>query len=81
MTDPTERPAHLLARAIAAREISPVEVVEAHLAPHRAVDPTLHAFVEVYGDDARLAAEGADRMIRAGTRSGRCTACRWRSRT
>ncbi|MET7246098.1 amidase [Methylobacterium sp. EM32] len=66
MTDPVELPAHQLARAIASRTISPVEAVEAHLARIERLEPKLQAFVAVYGDDARLAAEGADRMIRAG---------------
>ncbi len=66
VNDPTELPANRLARAIASRTISPVEVVEAHLARIGQLEPKLRAFVEVYADDARLAAEGADRMIRAG---------------
>jgi aspartyl-tRNA(Asn)/glutamyl-tRNA(Gln) amidotransferase subunit A len=66
VTDPTETSAHALARAIASRAISPVEAVEAHLDRIARHDPRLRAFVEVYADDARLAAEGADRMIRAG---------------
>ncbi|KMO38753.1 amidase [Methylobacterium variabile] len=66
VTDPAELPAHALARAIAAREVSPVDAVEAHLARVKRLEPKLKAFVEVYADDARLAAEGADRMIRAG---------------
>ena len=32
----------------------------------RAHDAKLHAFVEVYADDARLAAEAADKAIRSG---------------
>ncbi len=66
MTDPAELPAHRLARAIATRALSPVEAVEAHLARIARLEPKLGAFVEVYADDARLAAEGADRMIRSG---------------
>ena len=38
----------------------------AHRAPRRA----LHSFIAVYADDARLAAEGADRAIRSGHRMG-----------
>jgi aspartyl-tRNA(Asn)/glutamyl-tRNA(Gln) amidotransferase subunit A len=55
-----------LARKIAARRLSPVEAVEAHLARIAAHEPQLQAFTEVYADDARLAAEGADRAIRSG---------------
>ncbi|WP_279358484.1 amidase [Methylobacterium indicum] len=66
VTDPAALPAHALARAIAARTLSPVAAVEAHLDRIARLEPTLRAFVEVFADDARLAAEGADRMIRAG---------------
>jgi aspartyl-tRNA(Asn)/glutamyl-tRNA(Gln) amidotransferase subunit A len=60
------RPVHELARDIAARRISPVEVVEGFLARIEAREPKLQAFVEVYGEDARLAAQGAERAIRSG---------------
>jgi aspartyl-tRNA(Asn)/glutamyl-tRNA(Gln) amidotransferase subunit A len=65
-TDPSFLPAHVLAAEIAARKLSPVTVVEAFLARIATHDPKLHAFVEVYADDARLAAEAADKAIRAG---------------
>ena len=55
-----------LSAAIAARRASPVDVVEAHLARVAALEPKLKAFVEVYGNDARLAAEAADKAIRTG---------------
>lgn len=55
-----------LSTALAARRISPVDVVEAHLARIAALEPRLHAFVEVYGADARLAAEAADKACRSG---------------
>ena len=65
-TDLTQLTAHQLAADIAARRISPVDVVEAYLERIAANDAKLHAYVEVYAADARLAAEGADRAIRAG---------------
>ncbi len=64
--DPSLLPAHRLAAEIAARRLSPVAIVEALLARIAAHDPKLHAFVEVYADDARLAAEAAEKAIRAG---------------
>jgi aspartyl-tRNA(Asn)/glutamyl-tRNA(Gln) amidotransferase subunit A len=64
--DPCFLPAHVLAAGIAARRLSPVDVVEAMLARIATHDPKLHAFIEVYADDARLAAEAADKAIRAG---------------
>ena len=59
-----------LSRAFGARTLSPLEAVDALLERIRRRDPALHAFVAVYGDDARLAAEGADRAIRSGHRVG-----------
>lgn len=66
MSDPTDLTALALAEAIAARRLSPVEAVEAHLARIAAHEPKLQAFTDVYAADARLAAEGADRAIRSG---------------
>jgi aspartyl-tRNA(Asn)/glutamyl-tRNA(Gln) amidotransferase subunit A len=59
-----------LSQAFGARTLSPVDVVDALLARIRRHDPALHAFIAVYADEARLAAEGADRAIRAGQRVG-----------
>ena len=64
--DPSFLPAHRLAAEIAARRLSPVTVVEALLARIAAHDAKLHAFIDVYGEDARLAAEAADKAIRSG---------------
>src|SRR5437762_6981270 len=65
-TDPTYQPAHQLAAEIAARRLSPVDIVEAFLARIARLDGKLHAYIDVYADDARLAAEGADKAIRSG---------------
>src|SRR5260221_591415 len=65
-TDPCFLPVHRLAAEIAARRLSPVEVVEAFLARIAAHEPKLHAYVDVYADDARLAADAADKAIRSG---------------
>ncbi|MGH7066080.1 MAG: amidase, partial [Stellaceae bacterium] len=59
-------PARTLSTEIAAGRLSPVELVDSVLARIRAQDQKLHAFVEVYADEARLAAEAADRAIRSG---------------
>ena len=68
--DPTFLPAHVISEAIGARHLSPLDLVEALLARIRAQDQKLHAFVEVYADSARLAAEAADKAIRSGHRIG-----------
>jgi aspartyl-tRNA(Asn)/glutamyl-tRNA(Gln) amidotransferase subunit A len=69
-TDPSLLPAHVLSAEIAAGRVSPVEVVDAGLSRIVAHDPKLHAYVEVYADEARLAAEAADKAIRSGHRIG-----------
>lgn len=65
-SDPALLPAHVLAREIAARRLSPVDVVDALLRRIDRFEPKLQSFVEVYATDARLAAEGADKAIRSG---------------
>jgi aspartyl-tRNA(Asn)/glutamyl-tRNA(Gln) amidotransferase subunit A len=55
-----------LSRAFQARTLSPVDVVDALLARIRARDATLRSYIAVYDADARLAAEAADKAIRAG---------------
>jgi len=55
-----------LARAIGSKTLSPVDAVDALLGRVVQVEPKLQAFTEVFAADARLAAEGADRAIRAG---------------
>ena len=59
-----------LSRAFGARTLSPVDVIDALLARIRTRDPELHAYIAVYDGDARLAAEAADKAIRAGHRVG-----------
>ena len=66
MTELHHLPASELARMIAGRRVSPVDAVEAMLARIARLEPKLQAFTEVFGEDARLAAEGADKSIRAG---------------
>ena len=60
MSDVTGLPATRLAAAIAARELSSTEVVEAHLRRIEAVNPRVNAVVQVDGDRALAAAREAD---------------------
>src|SRR5262249_21940723 len=69
-TDPISLPAHELGEAIAARKLSPVDVVGTFLDRIAAQDKKLHAFITVYADEARLAAEAADKAIRSGHPAG-----------
>src|SRR6516225_600615 len=64
--DLTKLPVHALAGKIKSRSVSPVDLVATCLDRIAKLDPKLHAFVEVYESDARLAAEAADKAIRSG---------------
>jgi aspartyl-tRNA(Asn)/glutamyl-tRNA(Gln) amidotransferase subunit A len=55
-----------LSAAFAKRTLSPVDVVNGLLERIERMNPRLHAFIDVYATDARLAAEAADRAIRSG---------------
>jgi amidase len=59
-----------LARRIARRQLSSAEVVDAHLARIDAVNPALNAVVRVLADQAREAADLADRRLAAGESVG-----------
>jgi aspartyl-tRNA(Asn)/glutamyl-tRNA(Gln) amidotransferase subunit A len=60
------RPAIELARGIASRELRSEALVELLLERIERLDPKLHAFVDVYADDARSAGAAADQAIAAG---------------
>jgi aspartyl-tRNA(Asn)/glutamyl-tRNA(Gln) amidotransferase subunit A len=64
--DLTLAPVHQLAQALQQRRLSPVELVDACLARIERLEPKLHAFNEVYAQEARLAAQGAEAAIRSG---------------
>jgi aspartyl-tRNA(Asn)/glutamyl-tRNA(Gln) amidotransferase subunit A len=55
-----------LSQQLQARRLSPIELTEAFLARIQSQEPKLQAFVEVWADDARLAARGAEAAIRSG---------------
>src|SRR5713101_6110387 len=65
-SEPTELPVHALSTAIQTRKLSPVDLTEALLARIERLDGKLHAFIALYGKEARLAAEAADKAIRSG---------------
>lgn len=62
----TELSATQLARALRARELSPVEVVDAYLARVEAENPALNAIVTLRADDARREAAEAERALARG---------------
>ncbi|MEE2775418.1 MAG: amidase [Acidobacteriota bacterium] len=55
-----------LAAAIAGRQVTSVEVVEAHLARIEAVNSSVNAIIALYADEAREAAADADRIVISG---------------
>ena len=59
-----------LAQRIARRQLSSIEVVDAHLARINTVNPTLNAVVRVLADEARASATLADKRLAAGEMSG-----------
>jgi amidase len=59
-----------LAAMIAARRVSSVEVVDAHLERIEAVNPALNAVTLVLAEEARAAAAAADRAVAAGVALG-----------
>ena len=69
-TDPALWPAHVMSAEIGARPALSGRLVDAALRRIEAADGKLHAFVEVYDKEARLAAEAADKAIRSGHRVG-----------
>ena len=66
----TWKSARELRRLIAARQISPVDVVTACLARIEALDPTLHAFITVVGDRALDDAKAAEAAVQRGDELG-----------
>jgi aspartyl-tRNA(Asn)/glutamyl-tRNA(Gln) amidotransferase subunit A len=54
------------AAAVAAREVSPIDLVDACLKEIEAHDDSLHAFISVYGENARSVAYAAETMATAG---------------
>ena len=58
------------ARLIRTREVSPVELTEAHLARIGRLNPRLGAYITVCADQARAAAHAAEQAIAQGARLG-----------
>jgi len=64
--DLSNLPVHALSAGLAKQRFTPVDIVEACLKRIAALEPKLHAFVTIYADEARLAAEAAHKAIRSG---------------
>ena len=59
-----------LAPMVKSGEISPVEIIDAHLSRIRATEPVLNSFITVLADEAMTAARQAERDVRAGRYRG-----------
>jgi aspartyl-tRNA(Asn)/glutamyl-tRNA(Gln) amidotransferase subunit A len=70
VADLIRQSAAVLASAIAEREVSAVEVTQAHLDRIAAVDDRVHAFLHVDGEAALAAARSVDERLTAGERLG-----------
>jgi amidase/aspartyl-tRNA(Asn)/glutamyl-tRNA(Gln) amidotransferase subunit A len=70
MTDLTEASAVELARGVRAGDLSPVEVVDAHLDRIEALDDGINAFVTVTAEAAREAAREVERAVERGEDPG-----------
>jgi amidase len=66
----TRKSARELARLIGAREVSPLEVLDAHLAVIEQLNPKFNAVVTLAADQARDAAHAAERAVAAGAALG-----------
>jgi Asp-tRNA(Asn)/Glu-tRNA(Gln) amidotransferase A subunit family amidase len=66
MSDLNCFPAVVMAQQIREKKISPVELVEAHLAQIEKLNPRLNAFVQVDADRARQSAGHAERAVMRG---------------
>ncbi len=58
------------ARAVATKQVSPVELVDACLRRIEAVDDKLNSYISVYAEEARQVGQAAEAMISAGHRLG-----------
>jgi aspartyl-tRNA(Asn)/glutamyl-tRNA(Gln) amidotransferase subunit A len=66
MTDLTNLTVKESSDLLKQRKLSSVDLTKAHLDRIAALDPKLHAYLEVFADDALMAAQGADLAIRSG---------------
>ena len=70
MSIPVFAPATELARLVRTKQLSPVELVEAHLARIDAINPTLNAYCTVIAEAARAAAHEAETAVMRGESLG-----------
>ena len=59
-----------LSRLVSKKEVSPVEIVDAHLSRIQATEPVLNSFITLLAEEARGSARQAEREIQAGKYRG-----------
>ena len=59
-----------LSRLVSKKEISPVEIIDAHLSRIQATEPILNSFITLLADEARSSARQAEREIQGGRYRG-----------
>ena len=59
-----------LSRLVSKKEVSPVEIVDAHLSRIQATEPVLNSFITILAEEARGSARQAEREIQAGKYRG-----------
>ncbi|MCH7605923.1 MAG: aspartyl/glutamyl-tRNA amidotransferase subunit A [Chloroflexi bacterium] len=62
--------AGVLSRLVQSKEISPVEIIDAHLARIEATEPVLNSFITLLPEEARAAARRAEQEIQRGNYRG-----------
>ena len=60
---PTRLSLCMMAEMVRERDISPVELVDAHLRQIAEVNPRINAFVNVLEEEARIAARAAEKAV------------------
>ena len=70
MQDLWRKTAHELAALVRKRELSPLEVLDAHLAVIERLNPKLNAIVTLATDSARAAARAAEQAVTRGDKLG-----------
>jgi len=64
-----------IARLVNRKELSPVEVVEAHLSRIEKLNPKINAFSYIDREGARLQARRAEKLASSGASCRRCSVC------
>ena len=59
-----------LSRLVQSKEVSPIDIIDAHLARIEATEPMLNSFITLLPEEARAAARRAEREIQSGNYKG-----------